>query len=81
MEIKVLGMGCQSCRTLKANVAKALNDLALKAEVEEVTDFGEILGYGVSSTPALVLDGKVVLAGRVPQAGQIRALLEQATGP
>ncbi|HKV09213.1 MAG TPA: thioredoxin family protein [Thermoanaerobaculia bacterium] len=75
MDIKVLGMGCPSCRRLEANVAEALAGLNVDARVEKVTDLKAILGYGVSTTPALVVDGRVVLAGQVPAAEQIRAML------
>lgn len=79
MDIKVLGTGCPNCKALKTNVANALDSLGMEARVQEVTDFAEILSYGVSSTPALVLDGKVVTAGRVPPTDQIRTLLATAT--
>jgi small redox-active disulfide protein 2 len=78
MNIKVLGMGCANCKRLKENVNRAVYDLGLDARVEEVTDFPAILAYGVSSTPALVVDEKVVSAGRVPDAGQIRSILLHA---
>lgn len=78
MNIKVLGMGCANCKRLKENVNRAIYDLGLDARVEEVTDFPAIAAYGVSSTPALVVNDKVVAAGRVLDAGQIRILL---TGP
>ncbi len=81
MNIKVLGMGCANCKRLKENVNRAVYDLGLDAQVEEVTDFQAILAYGVSSTPALVVDEKVVSAGRVPDAGQVRSLLVSRTGP
>ena len=74
MNIKVLGMGCANCKRLKQNVNRAIFDMGLDAQVEEVTDFPAIAAYGVSSTPALVVDEKVVAAGRVLE-GQIRALL------
>ncbi|HSF42766.1 MAG TPA: thioredoxin family protein [Thermoanaerobaculia bacterium] len=80
MNVKVLGMGCTTCRLLKEKVERALSEMGSEATVEEVKDFPSILAYGVSSTPALVVDGKVVLAGRVPEAGQLRRLLTR-TGP
>lgn len=78
MTIKVLGMGCANCRRLEENVSRAVAELSLDATVEKVTDFPAILAYGVSSTPALVVDERVVAAGRVPDIRQIRALLAPA---
>ena len=79
MDVKVLGMGCATCRLLKEKVTRVLAETGTEAVIEEVTDFSAILDYGVSSTPALVVDGKVVLAGRVPEVGQIRALLTRTS--
>ena len=78
MNIKVLGMGCANCRRLEENVSRALSELGLQATIEKVTDFPAILAYGVSSTPALVVDERVVAAGRLLDAGQIRKLLAPA---
>ena len=78
MTIKVLGMGCANCRRLEENVSRAVAELSLDATVEKVTDFPAILAYGVSSTPALVVDERVVAAGRVPDTRQLRALLAPA---
>jgi small redox-active disulfide protein 2 len=78
MNIKVLGSGCPNCKRLEANVRRALEARGIDATVEKVTDLGEILGYGVSSTPALVIDGRVVLAGRVPSPTQLEGVLAGA---
>jgi small redox-active disulfide protein 2 len=82
MIIKVLGPGCTNCQNLEKAVRGALaglGRLGLEATVEKVTDYGVIAGYGVMSTPALVIDEKVVLAGRVPTVAQVRDLLMAAT--
>ncbi len=76
--IEVLGSGCPNCHRLEANVRRALENLGLDATVEKVTDLEQILARGVSSTPALVIDGKVVLAGRVPSPSQLETLLRRA---
>ncbi len=78
MTIKVLGSGCPNCQRLESNVRLALENTGMEATVEKVTDYGSILGYGVSSTPALVVDEKVVLAGRVPSPQQLESLLRGA---
>ncbi len=78
MLIKVLGSGCANCHTLERLTRHALDELGLTAEVEQVTDYPAIAGYGVMSTPALVIDDQVVLAGRVPTLAQVRDLLTAA---
>ena len=78
MTIKVLGMGCANCRRLEENVSRTVFEMGLDATIEQVTDFPAILAYGVSSTPALVVDERVLAAGRVPDSGQIRKLLAPA---
>ena len=75
MDIKVLGSGCDNCRKLEANTADALQTLGVDAPIKKVTDYGEIASYGVMSTPALVIDDQVVLAGRVPSQTELAELL------
>ena len=76
MKIKVLGPGCANCVNLERVTREAVTDLGIDAQIEKVTDFATIVGYGVMSTPALVVDEKVVLSGRVPTAAAVRELLE-----
>jgi small redox-active disulfide protein 2 len=78
MLIKILGPGCANCHTLERLTRDALAELNLTAEVTSVTDYPAIAGYGVMSTPALVVDEHVVLAGRIPTAAQLRDLLTNA---
>lgn len=75
MHIKVLGPGCKNCHTLERNTRQALTDLGVDAEVETVTDYPTIVGYGVMKTPGLVVDEELVVSGRVPGAAEIGALL------
>jgi small redox-active disulfide protein 2 len=75
MDIKILGSGCVNCRNLEANTRTALDRLGLVADIEKVTDPGEIASWGVMSTPALVVDDDVVVSGRVPGTDQIMQLL------
>jgi len=65
MRIEILGSGCVRCHGLKDNVRKALEMLGKDAEVVDVTDIQQIMAYGVMATPALVIDGKVITAGRL----------------
>ncbi len=75
MIIKVLGSGCANCEQLEARTRTALAELGAVAQIEHVVDLGEIAGYGVMRTPALVVDDQVVVSGRVPTAGQLREVL------
>ena len=79
MKIKVLGPGCPNCLTLERVTRQVLDAMGVDAEIEKVTDYAAILGYGVMSTPGLVVDGTVVLAGRVPTPTKLRELLESLT--
>ena len=76
MRVEVLGSGCKKCHTLAEQTHKALGELGLPAEFEYVTDIKRIMGYGVLSTPALVIDGKVKCAGRLPGAAELKHWLQ-----
>ena len=73
--IQVLGGGCANCHQLEANVKGALAELGLDTPVELITDFAVIAAYGVLTTPALVVDGKVVSCGKVLKKQEIEAVL------
>ena len=75
MEIKILGPGCPNCRTLDKITREVVEKNAINAKVTKVEDIMEIMKYGVMSTPALVVDEKVVIQGRVPSADEIKQLL------
>lgn len=76
MEIKILGTGCPKCKQLEANAKKAAGELKIKAEIEKVTDVGEIVNYGVMSTPAIVINGEVKASGRIPTVEEIKKWLK-----
>ena len=73
--IKVLGSGCAKCVTLEKNVKEALDELGQEMSIEHVTDFTEIASYGVMSTPALVIDGKVVSFGKVLTVEEVKNII------
>jgi small redox-active disulfide protein 2 len=75
MIVKVLGSGCVNCATLEKRTAEALEMLGLASEIEKVSDFADIASYGVMSTPALVVDDQLLLAGRVPSVDELQTLL------
>jgi len=76
MVIKVLGSGCAKCKKLEANVVEALKNSGTTAEIEHVTDFEDIMKYNIMSTPGLVVDEKVVSAGKVLKPKAIEELLK-----
>jgi len=77
MEIKVLGTGCANCKALEKNVINALAEMDYPANVEKVEDITKIMSYGILSTPGLVIDGKVVLSGRVPAINELKEIIEK----
>jgi small redox-active disulfide protein 2 len=78
MEIKVLGAGCPNCKRLEKLTREAVADLGVDATVTKVTDFDQIMAYDILSTPALVIDERVVASGRVPHKDEITAWIGTA---
>ena len=76
--IKVLGSGCAKCNALEAAVREALAELGMDTAIDHVTDFAQIAAYGVMSTPALVVDGKVVSYGKALNKEEAKALIAKA---
>lgn len=81
MEIKVLGPGCYTCQELVTRVELAVQLLGIEAIVQHVHDYQEYMTHGILFTPGLVIDGKLVSAGRVPTMKQIIALLTATLTP
>lgn len=75
MEIKILGTGCTKCKTLEKLTREVVEQNGINATITKVEDIMEIMKYGVMSTPALVVDGKVEIKGRVPSADEIKTVL------
>jgi small redox-active disulfide protein 2 len=75
--VKVLGSGCAKCNELEKNVKAALEQLGMDTAIEHVTDFNVIAAYGVMTTPALVVDGKVVSYGKVLKVEEAVKLLQK----
>ncbi len=80
MIIKILGSGCANCAALEKATREAITDLGIDATIEKVTNYAEIMGYGILRTPGLVVDEKVVMSGRVPSAATIKELLVPVAG-
>lgn len=78
--VKVLGTGCDKCNKLEMATKAALEQLGMDATIDHVTDFSQIAAYGVMTTPALVIDGKVVSYGKALKTEEIVKLLHKARG-
>nr|WP_317283952.1 thioredoxin family protein [uncultured Sellimonas sp.] len=76
MDIKVIGAGCKDCDKLYKTVKEAVEELGMTAEVQKVEDLLEIVQLGVMSAPSLMIDGNLVVAGRVPGKKEIVKLLQ-----
>lgn len=76
--VKVLGSGCKKCNELEANTKAALEQLGMDTTIEHVTDFSQIAAYGVMTTPALMVDGKVVSYGKVLKTDEVVKLLQKS---
>jgi len=75
MLIQILGMGCAKCQKLEENARQAASELNLDFQIEKVKDLQQIMTFGVMVTPALVVDGVVKVAGKVPGIEDIKKLL------
>lgn len=75
--IKVLGSGCTKCRALEDAARAALAELNMDTAIDHITDFSRIAAYGVMTTPALVVDGKVVSYGKVLNKDEVKALIQK----
>lgn len=75
--VKVLGSGCAKCNQLEAAVKAALEQLGMNPTIDHVTDFSQIAAYGVMTTPALVVDGKVVSYGKVLKTEEVVKILQK----
>jgi small redox-active disulfide protein 2 len=78
MEIKVLGSGCANCKNLEKAVRTAVSEMNSNAVVTKEEDIVKIMAYGIMRTPALVIDEKVVVSGRVPSVKEIKELIDKS---
>lgn len=77
MDVKVLGTGCSKCKSLEKATKLAADELNLDASIEKIEDIQQIMEYGVLQTPGLVINGNVVLSGRVPKIKELKKILTQ----
>lgn len=80
MEIKILGTGCPKCKALEKNVRDAVDETGIHAEIDKVTDITKIMEYDILMTPGLVINGNVVLSGRLANKEELKSLLVKAEG-
>ena len=78
MEIKILGIGCPTCKRLEKVTRDVLAEMGVEATVTKVTDMVDILSYNIPATPGLVIDGAVVSAGRIPQKAELTSMIATA---
>lgn len=81
LTIKVLGPGCANCKRVEQIVRKVVEEKALEAQIIKVTDYNDIMKYDILSTPALVVNEKVVSSGRVPIPNEVITWLTEALEP
>lgn len=75
MEIKILGTGCPKCKTLEKVTREAVSEMGITADISKEEDIVKIMSYGIMHTPGLVINGKVVLSGRIPSPKELIELL------
>jgi len=80
VDIRVAGPGCKNCVELESRVKQAVAEMGLDASVSKITDYQQIAAAGVMMTPGLLVDGKVVLQGKLPTVGIVKNLLRDALG-
>ena len=78
LTIKVLGSGCANCKNVESVARRAVADLAIEAQLIKVTDYADIMKYKILATPGLVINEKVVCAGRVPSQAELTTFLTDA---
>jgi small redox-active disulfide protein 2 len=78
LTIKVLGPGCANCQKLESITWKVITEMALEADVQKITDYGEIMKYPILSTPGLVVNEQVVCSGRIPAEAEVTTWLVDA---
>ncbi|MFO7831333.1 MAG: thioredoxin family protein [Desulfuromonadaceae bacterium] len=77
LKIQILGTGCAKCDKLAKHAKEAADNMKIDCEIEKVTDINDIMGFGVMTTPALVVDAKVVVSGKVPGVKELEKILQK----
>ena len=79
MKVAILGSGCTKCKTLEEIVRELVKELELDVDIVKITEINEIIEYGVMLTPGLVIDGEVIVSGRLPSRSEIETYLKSAS--
>lgn len=77
MNIKILGMGCKYCKELYSITKESTEELNIEVDIEKIEDMKKIMEYGVMRTPALVIDEKVIMQGRIPKKEELKEILRK----
>jgi len=77
MTFQILGPGCMNCKRLADHTEAAAKELGISYELYKVSDMAAITGFGIQRTPALIVDGKIVVQGRVPSVDELMSMLAQ----
>jgi small redox-active disulfide protein 2 len=77
MKIEVLGPGCPRCTNVEENVKKALLELKKEAEIVKITDINTMIEKGVIQTPTLIINGKIIIQGKIPTVEQIKEIIQR----
>lgn len=80
LTVKVLGPGCANCKRMEQTVQRVIADLGVQADVRKVTDYADIMAYNILATPGLVINERLVCAGRIPTPGEVARWLTTAAG-
>jgi len=78
MKIEILGTGCPKCKKLNELTKEVIQELGISAEIKKITNINDIIDYGVMVTPAIVIDGDVKIAGKIPEKEKIKRWIEEA---
>jgi small redox-active disulfide protein 2 len=73
--IKILGTGCAKCKQTEAVIRETLDEMGVEANIEKIEDIEQIMAYDVMSTPAVVIDGQIMVRGKVPTKEEIKAMV------
>lgn len=79
LSIKILGSGCPNCKKVEAIAKQAVETMGIEAQITKVTDYNKIMEYNILATPGLVINEKVVCAGRIPTPGEVTTWLANAS--
>ena len=78
LTIKILGSGCANCKRLEQIARKVVEEMSIEADVVKVTEYPEIMTYGITSTPGLVINEKVMSFGRIPTSAEVTTWVANA---